>query len=57
MKKDVNRHDTNLRHSKTLILPQDIDFDSSCFKLVQGNGKGKVQVKVERFFLGKQNIL
>ena len=57
MEKDVNRLDTSLRHSKTLISPNGIDLHSSCFKLVRGNREGLSTNLSRTSFLGKRSIL
>ena len=57
MEKDVNRLDTSLRHSKTLIPPQGIDLHFSCLKLVRGNREGFSTNLTPTFFLGKRSIL
>ena len=57
MEKGVNRLDTSLRHSKTLIPPQGIDFHSNCFKLVRANREGFSTNLSRTFFLGKRSIL
>ena len=57
MEKDVNRLDTSLRRSKTLISPHGIDLHSSCFKLVRENREGFSTNLSPTFFLGKRSIL
>ena len=57
MEKDVNRLDTRLGRSKSLISPHCIDLHSSCFKLVRENREGFSTNLSRKFFLGKRSIL